>query len=65
MGVVMQAVQDVGCLARRGGDDLGADRAVLAGVVGVEDRPGVDAVFRVHVATAAGAAARPKILAVG
>ena len=65
MGVRVQAVEDVGRLALRGGDHLGASRAVLAGVVGVEHRPGVDAIFRVHVATAAGAAARTEILTVG
>ncbi len=65
VGVVVQAVQDVRRFALGGSDDLDPVWPVSSRDVGVEHRAGIDPVFRVHVAPAAGAAAGTKILSVG
>ncbi len=62
--VVQQAVEHVGRVAHADVHDLGVERRVLVGDVGVERPPWAAAVFRVDVAGALGLAAGAEVLAV-
>jgi hypothetical protein len=62
--VVEQAVEDVRCLAGSRHDDLGVERPVLVGDMGVERDVRLVAVTRVHVGERLAAAAREEVLAV-
>ena len=62
--VVQQAVEHVGRVAHADVHDLGVERRVLVGDMGVERPPWAAAVFRIDVAGALGLAARAEVLAV-
>ncbi len=62
--VVQQAVEHVGRVAHADVHDLGVERRVLVGDVGVERPPRAAAVFRVDVARALGLAAGTEVLAI-
>lgn len=62
--VVQQAVEHVGRVAHADVHDLGVERRVLVGDVGVERPPRAAAVFRVDVACALGLAAGTEVLAI-
>ena len=62
--VVQQAVEHVGRVAHADVHDLGVERRVLVGDMGVERPPWAAAVFRVDVAGALGLAAGAEVLTV-
>ena len=62
--VVQQAVEHVGRVAHADVHDLGVERRVLVGDMGVERPPWAAAVFRIDVAGALGLAAGAEVLAV-
>ena len=62
--VVQQAIEHVGRVAHADIHDLGVERRVLVGNVGIERPPRTAAVFRVDVAGALGLAAGAEVLAV-
>ncbi len=62
--VIQQAVEHVGRVAHADVHDLGVERRVLVGDMGVERPPWAAAVFRIDVAGALGLAAGAEVLAV-
>ena len=62
--VVQQAVEHVGRVAHADVHDLGGERRVLVGDMGVERPPWAAAVFRIDVAGALGLAAGTEVLAI-
>lgn len=62
--VVQQAVEHIGRVAHADVHDLGVERRVLVGDVGVEHPPWAAAIFRVDVTRALGLAAGAEVLAV-
>ena len=62
--VVQQTIKHIGRVTHADVHDLGVERRVLVGDVGVERPPGAAAVFRIDVAGTLGLAASAEVLAV-